>query len=94
SYSELIQWINPYNNRLSFDSVVGGFNVDNAAGLAGIAGEVTRQATNIGYVNAFNLYLWTTLLVYPMIALVVWPPSGFKPQPESEGAGEARPAKE
>ena len=94
TYSELIQWINPYNNRLSFDSVMGGFSVDNAAGLAGIAGEVSRQATNIGYVNAFHLYLWTTLLVYPMIALVVWPPAGFKPQPERAGASAGTPAKE
>ena len=59
---------------------MGGFTTDNAAGLAGIAGEVSRQATTIGYVNAFNLFLWTSMLVYPLIALIAWPPSGFRPR--------------
>jgi len=79
SYSELVQWINPFNQRLSYDSVMGGWSADDPAGLAGIAGEVARQATTIGYINAFNLFLWTSLLVYPLIALVVWPPKGFQP---------------
>ena len=78
SYSELVQWINPFNAHTSFESGAGAWNVDNAAGLAGVAGEVARQATNIGYINSFNLYLWTSLLVYPLIALVVWPPKGFQ----------------
>lgn len=80
SYAELVQWINPFNERLRLESVMGGWNVDSTAGLAGIAGEVTRQATTIGYVNAFNLFLWTSLLVYPLIALVVWPPTGYRPR--------------
>ena len=78
NYSQLIQWINPYNRRLEFDSVMGGWTTESTSGLAGIAGEVARQATSIGYVNAFQLYLWTTLLVYPLIALVVWPPTGYR----------------
>ena len=78
SYSELIQWINPFNRRLGFDSVMGGWTTETTTGLAGIAGEVSRQATSIGYVNAFNLYLWTSLLVYPLIALIIWPPKGFQ----------------
>ena len=44
------------------------------------AGEVTRQATTIGYINAFNLFLWTSLLVYPLVALIVWPPTGYRPR--------------
>lgn len=78
SYSELVQWINPFLDR-RMDGGVSGWNTETATGLAGIAGEVARQATNIGYINAFHLYLWTSLLVYPLIALVVWPPKGHKP---------------
>lgn len=78
SYGELVQWINPFNNRLSFGNVLGGFTTDNPSGLAGIAGEVARQAATIGYVNAFHLFLWTSMLVYPLIALVAWPPKGFR----------------
>ena len=80
SYSELVQWINPFNNRLSLQSVMGGWSTESTTGLARIAGEVTRQATTIGYVNAFNLFLWTSLLVYPLVALIVWPPSGYRPR--------------
>ncbi|HUS97710.1 MAG TPA: DHA2 family efflux MFS transporter permease subunit [Hyphomicrobiaceae bacterium] len=80
SYSDLVQWINPFNARLSFDGVMGGRSIESAAGLAGIASEAARQATNIGYINALNLYLWTSLLVYPLIALIVWPPTVEKRQ--------------
>ena len=80
SYSELVQWINPFNNRLNLQSVMGGWSIESTTGLARIAGEVTRQATTIGYINAFHLFLWTSLLVYPLIALIVWPPSGYRPR--------------
>ena len=81
NYSELVQWINPFNAPLNLQIAMGGWSTESAAGLARIAGEVTRQATNIGYINAFNLYLWTSLLVYPLIALIVWPPTGYRPRP-------------
>lgn len=80
SYSELIKSVNPYDLRFSFERLLGSWTIDTPAGLAGIAGEVASQSTNIGFINAFNLYLWASLLVYPMIALIVWPPTGFKQQ--------------
>jgi DHA2 family multidrug resistance protein len=79
TYSELTKWINPYAPHFSFDRTKGGWNIDSAEGLAGIAGELASQSTNIGFINAFNLYLWTSLLVYPLIALIVWPPTGYRP---------------
>jgi DHA2 family multidrug resistance protein len=79
TYSELTKWINPYAPHFSFDRTTGGWNIDSAEGLAGIAGELASQSTNIGFINAFNLYLWTSLLVYPLIALIVWPPTGYRP---------------
>jgi len=81
NYSELVQWINPFRVQSNYGGLTNGWSPDSAAGLAGIAGEVTRQATNIGYINAFNLFFWTSLIVYPLIALIVWPPSGYR-QPE------------
>jgi MFS transporter, DHA2 family, multidrug resistance protein len=80
SYSELVQWINPFNSRLSLQSVMGGWSIESTTGFARIAGEVTRQATAIGYVNAFHLFLWTSLLAYPLVALIAWPPSGYRPR--------------
>jgi len=61
-------------------SLPGGWSAESATGLAGIADEVTRQATTIGFINAANMFLWTSLLVYPLIALIVWPPKGFRPR--------------
>lgn len=81
SYSEMVQWINPFNHRMSLPSVMGGWSTESTAGLARIAAEVTRQATTIGYINAFNLFLVTSLLVFPLIALIAWPPTGYAPPP-------------
>lgn len=78
SYSELMRWINPFDPRLRLPSVMGGWSTESTAGLAGIAGEAARQATTIGYINAFTMFLWTSLLVYPLVALIVWPPSGYR----------------
>ncbi len=80
SYGELAQWINPFSDRLSLGVVMGGWSTETTTGLAGIAGEVTRQATTIGYINVFNLFLWTSLLAYPLVALIVWPPRGYRPR--------------
>ncbi len=81
NYSELVQWINPFSAPLNLQIAIGGWSTESTAGLARIASEVTRQATNIGYINAFNLYLWTSLLVYPLVALIIWPPSGYRSTP-------------
>jgi len=81
NYSDLIRWINPFNEGLSLQGITGIWSTESVTGLAGIAGEVTRQATTIGFLNAANLFLWTSLLVYPLIALVVWPPRGYRPRP-------------
>jgi DHA2 family multidrug resistance protein len=80
NYSDLIRYINPFNDRLTLQGMTGLWGTESASGLAGIAGEVTRQATTIGFMNAANLFLWTSLLVYPLIALVVWPPKGHRPR--------------
>lgn len=78
NYGELVQWINPFSAPLRLQMATGGWSTESAGGLAQIAGELGRQATNIGYINAFYLYLWTSLLVYPLIALIAWPPTGYK----------------
>ena len=68
NYAELVQWINPFVGQVKLD-----FMLESQAGLVAAAGEVARQATNIGYINVFNLFLWTSLLAYPLIMLIAWP---------------------
>ena len=68
NYAELVQWINPFVGQVKLD-----FMLESQAGLVAAAGEVARQATNIGYINVFNLFLWTSLLAYPLIMLIARP---------------------
>ena len=80
NYSDLVQWINPFSDRLALSGAAGIWNTDSTTGLANMAGEVARQATTIGFINSYNLFLWISLLVYPLIALIVWPPRGYRPR--------------
>ncbi len=80
NYSELVQWINPFSDRLSLALATGGWGPESSTNLSGIAGEITRQATNIGYINVYNLFLWASLLAYPLVALIAWPPRGYRPR--------------
>lgn len=69
NYATLVQWINPYINHLKSDFLKG-----DQASLISAVGEVSQQATNISYINSFNFFLWTSLLAYPLIMLISWPP--------------------
>ena len=80
AYSDLVQWINPFSERLRAPDLPAKWNVDTAPGLASLADEVSRQATAIGYINSFHLFLWISMLAYPLIALIVWPPKGYQPR--------------
>lgn len=78
AYSDLVQWINPFSERLRMTDLPPAWDPESTAGLANLAGEVTRQATATGYINSFHLFLWTTMLAYPLIALIIWPPRGYR----------------
>jgi DHA2 family multidrug resistance protein len=56
NYSRMTEMISPYNTTLSLPWVTGAWNFDSASGLAKVAREITRQATMIGYLNAFVMY--------------------------------------
>ncbi len=56
NYSRMTEMITPYNRALKMPDVTGGWNFDTVTGLARIAKEITRQATMIGYLNAFTMY--------------------------------------
>lgn len=56
NYSRLDEMISPFNRRLLWPWVMGGWDVDTQAGLARMAREINRQAAMIGYLRAFTLY--------------------------------------
>ncbi len=56
NYSRMTEMITPYNRALAMPDVTGGWTFDTVQGLARIAKEIARQATMIGYLNAFMMY--------------------------------------
>ncbi|MGQ0685348.1 DHA2 family efflux MFS transporter permease subunit [Bradyrhizobium sp.] len=56
NYSRMTEMITPYNRALAMPDVTGAWSFDTVQGLARIAREITRQATMIGYLNAFTMY--------------------------------------
>ncbi|MDP6709718.1 MAG: MFS transporter, partial [Alphaproteobacteria bacterium] len=73
SYSEIVEALNPFNERLNYDSVMGNWDVGSPDGLAALSAEVGRQASMIGYVNAYYAYAIAAMLVLPLVFLAKRP---------------------
>ena len=73
NYARLAETISPFNNVWSMPWATGAWSIDSLPGLATIAGEITRQAAMIGYLNALTMYTLVTLIALP-ICLFVRPP--------------------
>jgi MFS transporter, DHA2 family, multidrug resistance protein len=73
SYAEMVEVLNPFNERLDFHSIVGGWQLGNPQGLAAVSREVSRQASMIGYVNAYYAYALLAMLVLPLVFLAKRP---------------------
>ena len=69
SYSDLRDWISPFNELFNMSSVVGAWSHGTQSGLAVLNNEVLRQATMIGYINAFYLFAITATLTVPLALL-------------------------
>jgi DHA2 family multidrug resistance protein len=70
NYSRLIEQLTPYNKMLDMPSVIGSWNTETVAGLAGISREVARQATMIAYLNAFGMFTVACAISLPLILLM------------------------
>ncbi len=65
NHAELASRITPYSGL----PLPPGFDPSNAASLAALNAEVTRQAAAIAYVDDFWLMMWLTLAALPLLAL-------------------------
>ena len=72
SYAELAPAVSPYNEALSMPWVAGGWSAADPQGLAALGREVARQASMIGYIDAFVFFIATALAVLPLVLLVRW----------------------
>lgn len=70
NYSRMTEMITPYNRALTMPGWTGGWNFDTVPGLARVAKEIVRQATMIGYLNAFTMYTVASGLAM-VVALLV-----------------------
>jgi DHA2 family multidrug resistance protein len=67
NYAELGETLSPYNERLNYPEVMGLWTTDTLQGLAALSREIGRQASMIGYLNAFHLYALACVAVLPFI---------------------------
>ena len=74
NYSDLVAWISPYHEFFRYPLGMGSYDLGSQVALFNLSNEVSRQAITIGYVNAFHLFTWASFAVYPLIAMVRWPP--------------------
>jgi len=70
NYSRMTEMITPYNRALAMPDVTGAWKFDTVQGLARIAREIARQATMIGYLNAFMMYTIASALAVVFALLV------------------------
>jgi MFS transporter, DHA2 family, multidrug resistance protein len=72
SYAELAERVTPYSDSLSMPWVTGAWNLHSQRGLAALSREMARQASMIGYIDAFVFFIVTSLMVLPLIFLIRW----------------------
>jgi DHA2 family multidrug resistance protein len=70
NYARLGEHITHYSRVLELPWAMGAWTFDSTAGLARIANEITRQATVLGYVNAWLLYTIVSASLIPLCLLV------------------------
>jgi DHA2 family multidrug resistance protein len=70
NYARLIEAINPFNLSLKGPSAPSAWNIETTSGLMRLAHEVQRQASMIGYINAFYLLALTAAIAVPLVWLM------------------------
>ena len=67
NYARLIEAINPFNLNLKGPDAPSAWNIGTTSGLMRLANEVQRQASMIGYINAFYLLAVTAAIAVPLV---------------------------
>ena len=70
SYAGLTEFATVFNELFRYPGIAGIWNVDEQEGLIGLSGEMYRQGSMIGYINAFYLYTITACLAFPLLLFV------------------------
>ena len=70
NYSRMTEFVSDYNKAMQLPWVTGAWTVDSLTGLARLSKEINRQATMIGFSNAFLLYTALSAVAIPLSLLV------------------------
>jgi DHA2 family multidrug resistance protein len=70
NYSRMVEFINPFNATLRGPSAHVTWNFETTSGLMRLTNEVQRQASMIGYINAFYLMAVTDAVAIPLVWLM------------------------
>ena len=70
NYSRLIEFINPFNTALRPPAAPHAWDIGVPSGLMRLSNEVQRQASMIGYINAFYLLAATAAVAVPFVWLM------------------------
>ena len=69
NYADLVRFVNPFNELLGYEYVMGAWSTESARGLGALSGEISRQARMIAFNNAFLLYGFACFAVVPVVYL-------------------------
>lgn len=70
NYARMSEMISPFNKVWNMPWSTGAWTIETTQGMARIAKEILRQATMIGYVNAFLMYALVAFAAIPLCLLV------------------------
>ncbi len=74
-YAGMVEQISPFNENLRLPWVTGAWSTESTPELMALSAEVLRQATMIGYLNAFTAFALTALVALPLVFLAKRPRS-------------------
>jgi len=70
NYARMTEFVSEFNDVLTNPTWSGPWGLENLPGIASLSGEVGRQASMIGYINAFSAYTILSLAVLPLVFFV------------------------
>ncbi|HEU0215328.1 MAG TPA: DHA2 family efflux MFS transporter permease subunit [Stellaceae bacterium] len=70
NYARLVELVNPFNPTLKGPDAPAAWSIGTTGGLIRLAGEIQRQASMIGYINAFYLIALTAAVAVPLVSLM------------------------
>ena len=70
NYARMIEFVTPFNPLMDFPAVATLWDLATTKGLAAASSEISRQASMIGYINSFGLYMTASFSVLPLVWLV------------------------